>query len=161
MGIKPLFADFEPELATTRRVLERFPSGKGDWRPHEKSFSLGELATHIAQLPMTGLMVLQTEELDVASRKPAPPLGTSGELVAFFDKNVAQLNEAIDKAVPESLSTPWTLRTGERVLFQQPKVAALRVLMMSHIIHHRGQLTVYYRLLGVSVPVVYGRSADE
>jgi len=155
------FADFDAELATTRRVLERFPAGKSEWRPHQKSFSLGELATHIAQLPVSGIMVLTAEELDVASRKPMPPLATADELVKLLDENVAKLKEAIANADPGSLSKTWTLRAGERVIFQQPKSAALRVLMMSHIIHHRGQLTVYYRLLGVPVPVVYGRSADE
>jgi uncharacterized damage-inducible protein DinB len=155
------FADFEAELATTRRVLERYPAGKSDWRPHEKSFSLGGLATHIAQLPMTGVMVLTAEGFDVAARKPAPPLATADELVKLLDSNVAKLNDAIASAAPDSLSRPWTLREGERVIFQLPRSAALRVLVMSHIIHHRGQLTVYYRLLGVPVPVVYGRSADE
>jgi uncharacterized damage-inducible protein DinB len=90
-----------------------------------------------------------------------PPLATADELVKLLDKNVAQLKEAIANAAADSLSKPWTLRAGERVIFQQPRSAAIRVLMMSHIIHHRGQLTVYYRLLGVPVPVVYGRSADE
>ena len=156
-----LFGDFEQEFASTRRMLERFPDGKRDWRPHEKSRTLGELATHVADLPNRGTTVLETDEMTVGERPPLAPLGSATELVAFFDANAARARAAVGAADFASLERPWTIHRGAQVLATQPKRIMLRTLMMSHLVHHRAQLGVYYRLLGVPVPGVYGPSADE
>lgn len=156
-----LFADFEPELASTRRVLERFPDAKGDWRPHAKSRTLGELALHVADIPNRGTAILELDELDIAARQPLAPLGTAAELLTFFDANAARLRTALAAADMPLLERPWTLRRGPQVLVTQPRRVLLRLIMLSHLVHHRAQLGVYYRLLGVPVPGVYGPSADD
>ena len=156
-----LFADFDHELSTTRRFLERYPVGKGAWRPHEKSRPLGALATHVAAIPDRGRAIVETEELDVATLQPRPELESGEELVRFFDTNVAGLRAALAGADLAGLERLWTFRMGGQVLVQEPKRQLLRSMMMSHLIHHRAQLGVYYRLLGVPVPGAYGPTADE
>ena len=156
-----LYADFDAEFATTRRFLERYPAGKDDWRPHPSSRALRALANHVADLPGRGAMILQTDELDVAARQPRPELGVAAELVGSFDANVATLRTALAGVDLASLERQWVLRVGTRVLVQAPKRLLLRTMMMSHLVHHRAQLGVYYRLLGVPVPGAYGPSADE
>ena len=156
-----LYADFDHEFSTTRRFLERFPVGKGAWRPHEKSRPLGALATHVAAIPDRGRVILETEELDVGTLRPRPELESGEELVGFFDTNVAGLRAALASADLAALERLWTFRAGGQVLVQLPKRQLLRTMMMSHLIHHRAQLGVYYRLLGVPVPGAYGPTADE
>ena len=97
------FADLDQELASTRRILERFPDAKGDWGPHDKSRTIGQLAAHVANLPSLAAMILQTDYLDVMKRQPTPPATTAADLVAFFDGNVAMLKKAIDSATPDEL----------------------------------------------------------
>jgi uncharacterized damage-inducible protein DinB len=161
MTAEPLYADFDAEFATTRRFLERYPAGKDDWRPHPSSRPLRALANHVADLSGRGTMILETDEMDVATRQPRPELGTAAELVGMFDANVATLRTALARAELASLEQPWILRVGPRILVQAPKRLLLRTMLMSHLIHHRAQLGVYYRLLGVPVPGAYGPSADE
>ena len=161
MTAELLYADFDAEFATTRRFLERYPVGKDDWRPHPSSRALRALANHVAALPGRGTMILETDELDVATPPPRPELGVAAELVGLFDANVATLRTALAGAELASLEQPWALRLGARVLVQAPKRLLLRTMVMSHLIHHRAQLGVYYRLLGVPVPGAYGPSADE
>jgi len=156
-----LYADFDHELSTTRRFLERYPVGKGAWRPHEKSRPLGALATHVAAIPDRGRAILETEELDVATLQPRPELESGEELVRFFDANVGGLRAALTGADLAGLERLWTFRMGGQVLVQEPKRQLLRSMMMSHLIHHRAQLGIYYRLLGVPVPGAYGPTADE
>ena len=155
------FADLDQELASTRRILERFPDAKGDWGPHDKSRTIGQLAAHVANLPSLAAMILQTDYLDVMKRQPTPPATTAADLVAFFDGNVAMLKKAIDSATPDELDKSWSLKAGDRALITQTKRALLRVMFLSHMIHHRAQLGVYYRLLNVPVPGMYGPTADE
>jgi uncharacterized damage-inducible protein DinB len=155
------FGDLEQELASTRRMLERFPSGHDDWSPHEKSTPLARLATHVADIPNRGTAILETSEMDLSTRQPVPVLSTADDLLAFFDANVGRLRPLMAAADFASLRQPWTLRHGERTIFTAPKGALLRTLMISHFVHHRAQLGGYYRMLGVPVPGMYGPSADE
>ena len=156
-----LYEDLDRELASTRRVLERFPEGKSDWRPHEKSRPLGELAGHVAGMPGLGARILETDELDRSGRPTPPSLGTVAEALALFDGNVAKLRAALAKLDADGLDRTWTMRMGERVLVQNTKRLLMRVMVLSHMVHHRAQLGVYYRLLNVPVPGVYGPTADE
>lgn len=156
-----LFGDFPGEHAATRRMLERYPDGKGQWRPDEKSRPLGHLATHVAGIVSRGTAVLETDGMDVTNRQPPPTFDTARELLAYFDENVAAFTAALQKADYASLATTWAMRRGSQVLIERPKHHLLRVLMMSHLVHHRAQLGVYYRLLGVPVPGMYGPSADD
>ncbi len=161
-GAAPSFDDFDREVESTRRVLARFPDGRGDWRPHAKSRTIGQLASHVANIPIRGTSILETVELDMTKQAPpAAPPTTAAELVAAFDANVAGLRAAMAAASTAELSRDWTLRAGDRVILRQSKGSLLRLMVLSHIIHHRAQLGVYYRLLDIPVPGVYGPSADE
>ena len=157
-----LFADLADELAATRRMLERYPDEHADWRPHEKSMSLTELAAHLAELPHFGENIAQHPEFDFAKTPyVAPTARTRGEILELFDVTSAAAHEAIAALDSASLLANWTMRDGDVVYASGPRALYLRRFMISHIAHHRGQLTVYYRLLGVPVPGTYGPSADE
>lgn len=161
MTITTLFPELDNELTKTRRLLERFPDSKAGWTPHPKSKTLAELASHIAGIPRHGARLIETDELDVATRPTPVNASTAAELVQKFDEAVAALRAALPKATPESLEKPWTMRAGPKVLISAPRRLLLRDMLVSHIIHHRAQLGVYYRLLDVPVPGTYGPSADE
>ena len=156
-----LFSDFSLEFASTRRVLERYPDGKGSWRPHDRSRSLGELATHLADIVNRGTTILETESLEIGARKPVDSKDSSGELLAHFDAGVERLTAALAGASYEMLEKPWAMTRGGAVFRAMPRRVALRAVMMSHSVHHRAQLCVYYRLLDMPVPGVYGPSADD
>ena len=158
----PLLAEFQHESATTRKCLERLPESDFDWKPHEKSMTLGGLATHIAE--MTGWIpsTFETEEVDLASSGYVPPvITTSEDLVKLFDDNLAKAVETLKNASDESMMQTWTLRNGEHTIFSLPRAAVVRTLFINHVIHHRGQLAVYMRLRDIPVPSIYGPSADE
>lgn len=166
MGMKEgLLQEFEHEAASTRKVLERVPEDKFGWKPHAKSGTMIWLAGHIAQMGMWGAMTLNTPELDIMpggkQMEPPPPPKTSKELVAMFDANVQSTREALQKATDDDLKQPWSLLVNGKAQFTMPKIAVLRGMVMNHMIHHRGQLTVYLRLNDVPVPALYGPSADE
>jgi uncharacterized damage-inducible protein DinB len=156
-----LFSDFAGEHAATRRLLERVPDGHGEWRPHARSRTLAELATHVADIPNRGVEILTTAERDIATRRPTTPLATAAELVAHHDASVARLSDALAGASFESLEEEWVLRAGAHVFVRGPRRVLLRVVMMSHLVHHRAQLGVYLRLLDVPVPGMYGPSSDD
>jgi len=159
-----LLPELDQEMATTRRLLERVPDDRTGWKPHDKSMSLGRLATHVAELPGFVGMILGGEGFDLAARSSGyTPKTLNGhqEMVEEFDTNVRNARAALEKAENEALLQPWTLRRGEQVVFTLPRMAALRAMFFSHIIHHRGQLSVYLRLNDVPVPSIYGPSADE
>lgn len=157
-----LLAEFDQEMPSTRRTLERIPMDKYDWTPHAKSFSIGKLATHVAQIPNWATVTVQTDELDFAQQPSEPPNPrTTEELLAFFDQNVAEARAALAGMSEEEFEKPWTLRSGEKVFFTAPKAAVLRSFVMNHLVHHRAQLTVYLRLNDIPVPGLYGPSADE
>lgn len=154
--------DLEPELATTRRVLERIPDEHLGWTPHPKSWTLGMLATHVANLITWQSTVLGTEGLDLAAVPPAQAAPTSrDEILERFDGAAAGLRAAIGGATDEALMATWTLRKGDHVIMSQPRLAVFRTVGISHMVHHRAQLSVYLRLLDVPVPSMYGPSADE
>ncbi|HET7231072.1 MAG TPA: DinB family protein [Longimicrobium sp.] len=157
------FGDLEPELANTRRVLERVPDEHWEWKPHEKSTPLGRLATHLAEIPMLAMFVASRDEFNVAgaNRWPdGPPTNREGVLAAF-DNAVRMLTQAVDAVAPDAWGKTWQLKAGDQVFFSAPRAAALRAFGISHMVHHRAQLGVYLRLLDVPVPAIYGPSADE
>lgn len=155
------YADFPAEYTATRRFLERFPEGQGDWRPHEKSRTLAELATHVADLVNRGTAVLETDGMEVGARPPLAPLTSAQALLAHYEAGLARFTTALAAANLDLLSQPWTLSRGGHALLKESRRVLLRQLMMSHLVHHRAQLGVYYRLIGVAVPGAYGPSADE
>ena len=160
-----LLPEFDHEMANTRKALERVPEEKFGWKPHEKSMTLGRLATHVAELTGWVPTTLESESFDFAP-PGAPPIqpktaGSRAELLEMFDKNVATARAAISGASDAQLMVPWTLLAGGKTIFSMPRIAVLRGMVMNHIIHHRGQLTVYLRLNDVPVPALYGPSADE
>jgi uncharacterized damage-inducible protein DinB len=157
-----LLAEFDMEMAKTRHTLERLPEDKLDWTPDPKSMTMGRLAAHVAEMPGWAAMTLQTDELDVAAGSYVPLVAKSREhVLEIADRNVKVAREAIVAASDADFMKPWTLKAGERVFFTMPKAAVIRGMVMNHTIHHRGQLTVYYRMTGVPVPALYGPSADE
>ncbi len=157
-----LLAEFDKEVTTTRRVLERVPEDRFDWKPHAKSFSIGALAAHGAGLPTGAVETLTKSEIDLSPDQPPPAALPSREaLLAAFDANAAAARAALAGRSDAELAGTWSLKRGGRTLFSMPKAAVLRSFVFNHLIHHRGQLTVYLRLLDVPVPAVYGPSADE
>lgn len=161
MDGKALLPELDQEIASTRRMLERVPNDRLDFRPHEKSYSLLELASHISNLPSWAPMTLTTTELDLDQSFDRKVPTTTEEIVAELDRNAAEARTAIEKATPDDLGVPWTLRMGEQVFFTMPRAAVLRSFVLNHLIHHRAQLGVYLRLLDVPVPGMYGPSADD
>jgi uncharacterized damage-inducible protein DinB len=164
MAIKDaLLPEFDHEMGTTRRLLERTPEAEFGWKPHDKSFSLGQLAGHIANIPHWVDAILQNTVFDVESagdtRPKAPP--TIADLVSQFDKNVAAARAGIAATGDSEMLAPWTFKSGGHVVFTLPRAAALRSFILNHLIHHRGQLSVYLRLKNVPLPSIYGPTADE
>jgi uncharacterized damage-inducible protein DinB len=159
---QPLLAELAQEAATTRRMLERVPAAHIPWQPHAKSMTLGRLATHIAELPSWMTMTLKTTYLDFAESEWKPRVfSTSDELVAHFDEVLAEATEALQAATDEDLFVPWSMKQGEQVFFTMPRIQVIRSMVLNHMVHHRGQLSVYLRLLDVPVPGSYGPTADE
>jgi uncharacterized damage-inducible protein DinB len=156
-----LLPEFDMEMSNTRKALERIPTDKLDWSPHAKSFTMGKLGTHLAMLPTWTNVTLDTSDLDVSQPFDQPKPATTEELLALFDQNVAAARTALAGAADEAFFQSWTLRNGEQTIFTLPKIAVMRGFVLNHIIHHRGQLTVYLRLNDLPVPSIYGPSADE
>ena len=157
-----LFPDLESELSTTRRMLERVPNGNNDWRPHMKSRTLGELATHLAQLPGFGLLMATRNEHDgLAPRPPEPRFATSAERVRMFDELSTQLRAILQQMTWDQANALWKLRLGDKVVASSPRAQIIRTVFVTHSAHHRAQLGVYLRMLETPVPWSYGRSADE
>jgi uncharacterized damage-inducible protein DinB len=157
-----LLPEFDQEMANTRRVLERVPEDQIGWKPHEKSMTLGRLATHVAELAGWAAFFLKGEFLDLAAMDYKPHVASSRqELLELFDSNVAESRAAIEATEDPAFRELWTLRKGDHVIFTLPRVAVMRSMLLNHLIHHRGQLTVYLRLTGIPVPGLYGPSADE
>jgi uncharacterized damage-inducible protein DinB len=143
-------------------MLERVPNGNEDWRPHAKSRTLGELATHVAQLPGFGIMMLTNDEFDgLAGRREEPKLTSSADRVKLFDELSAQMKRIAQQLTWERAGSTWTLRLGDRIVFQAPRTTIFRTVFITHSAHHRAQLGTYLRMLETPVPWSYGRSADE
>jgi uncharacterized damage-inducible protein DinB len=157
--LESLLNEYDAEMAATRRLLERLPVDRLDWKPHPKSKSLGELASHVTELPRWGLR-LQKEEFAVGSEK-APPLETASAYMERFDTNVRESRAAIAALTPDELEKEFAVTRGGQLFFKLKKRSMLRRTLLNHLIHHRGQLTVYLRLQEVPLPPVYGPTADE
>ena len=158
-----LLAEFDHEVATTRRLLERLPDEpeRLAWKPHPKSMSLGGLATHLSNLPVWGGSILSASFFDLGTLPPNVQEKTSRrEILAAFDENSRQTRAAMDRTDAEYLDR-WTLKRGDQEMFSMPKIAAFRTFLMYHLVHHRGQLSVYLRLNDIPVPAIYGPTADE
>lgn len=157
-----MLPEFDQEMEATRRVLERVPDDRFDWKPHERSMTLGALAVHLAYLPGWAVETLERDEMDLdVDGGERPELSTSEEVLARFDESAGSARAAIEGASDERWFSTWTLRNEGTELFSAPKVGVLRSFVLNHIIHHRGQLTVFLRLLDVPVPQTYGPTADE
>ena len=152
-------AELDAEMPPTRRLLERVPSAKGDWKPHPKSFSLAHLAQLVARMPGWLTHTMNQPSLDLSSA-PRYSNETTEALVAEFDRCVKEAREVLAKAKDEDFSEPWSLTMGRRVLMTMPRLVIMRQ-NINHLAHHRGQLTVYLRLLDVPLPSIYGPTADE
>ena len=163
MAIKDAFiAELKHESFLTKRILERVPLDKKDWKPHEKSMTLGRLATHIAQTPHWISDIYNIDDFDFATRHFQPTVaGTTEELMKIFQDTLETALADLESTSDEDFSKTWLVRAGEKVMFNTPKKVALRGWAYSHMIHHRGQLSVYLRLLDVPVPGIYGPTADE
>lgn len=166
MQMTDLFlAELEREAAATRRVLERVPEGRNDWKPHEKSMPLGYLATLVATMPGWIDMMVNQDELDMRPaggvRYKQPDLRTRQELLDALDASLAKARTALASTTDEHLMTPWRFLVAGKVASEQPRHIMIRDAVFNHIAHHRGQLTVYLRLSDVPVPAIYGPSADE
>ncbi len=158
MDTGELLREFDQEMATTRRLLERVPDAQGAWKPHAKSFPLGHLAQLVATMPGWITQLLTETRLDL-SAGPGYRLQSTEDLLRQFDQHVAQARAAIAAAGPADLAVPWSLTHGEAVLFTAPRSEVLRQ-TINHLVHHRGQLSVYLRLLDVPLPSIYGPTAD-
>lgn len=159
-----ILAELDHELANTRKMLERVPFEHADYQPHPKSMSLGQLAAHIVNLLAFNTLFVQADSRDVLdpnAPKPGPRPTSSEELLARFDEYSADLREALRTSDDEKLTHDFKFHRGEHVIFNHSKGAAIRLMGLNHSIHHRGQLSVYLRLLDVPVPGLYGPSADE
>lgn len=165
MQLTELFlAEIDREAERSKRALENVPEGKREWKPHEKSMAFGYLSDMVANMPAWAAMAITQNELDLnppeGSKHKQVPLNTSAELVAALQKSVAQARTALQGTTDEFLMTPWRLLVGGQVVMEMPRHVVIRD-MLNHMAHHRGQMTVYLRLLGATVPALYGPSADD
>lgn len=160
-----ILPEFDQEMASTRKVLERIPDDKLDWKPHPKSHTIGWNAIHLAELPGWLTMVLNTTSLDIApvGGEPyrSPALGSRREILETFDRNVAAARQALVEVKEESVGVPWTLEQAGQPIFTMPRAAVIRSMVLNHLIHHRAILLVYLRLNDVPIPGMYGPSGDE
>ena len=160
-----LLPEFDHEMANTRRTLERIPEDKLSWKPHQKSTTMGGLATHLANIPAWAVNTINDNSFDLsppgAAPSRIPQANSRTEVLEMFDQNVAAARAAVAASSDEHLLKPWSLLSGGRTIFTLPRIAVVRSMVMSHTIHHRAQLGVYLRLNDVPVPAVYGPSADE
>jgi uncharacterized damage-inducible protein DinB len=160
-----MLPEFDEEMKNTRKVLERIPDEKWGWKPHEKSGTMGWLAAHVGTVPEWIAVTINTEELDYAPVNgpgyQPPKITNRKELLAEFDKASAAARTALASVSDQEIMKGWKLLAGGKEIFTLPRVACIRSMCMNHMIHHRAQLTVYFRLVGVPVPGVYGPSADE
>jgi uncharacterized damage-inducible protein DinB len=159
-----LLPEYDHEMGTTRRLLERVPEADFGWKPHDKSMSLGQLAGHIANIPMWCSTVLDHPVFDLASigedARPRQPVSKSALLEAF-DKQVAAARASLTRRTDPEMLARWTLKQGDHEIFTLPRISAIRSFVMNHTIHHRGQLSVYLRLRNIPLPPIYGPTADE
>ncbi len=161
-SLEAVVNEFRDEVAITKRVLERVPGDKLTWKPHQKSMSLGQLAWHVATVPGGLARILQQDSFDVTQGTFVPPSPkTLEEVLAAYEQSVRDGEQFLRSLTQDKASAKWHLLKKDRELFARPRIEVVRTIMLNHWYHHRGQLSVYLRLLEVPVPVIYGRSADE
>jgi len=160
--IDTLLPEFDREMGQTRKVLGRVPDGQFDWRPHPTSMTLGRLAEHLAEFPAWVTIAMTQRELEM-SVKPAShvPPATGAEVLALFDANLTIGRRHLEHKTDAEFDAPWTLKMGGKEVFTMPKATVMRAFVLNHMVHHRGQMTVYLRMLGVKIPSIYGPSGDE
>lgn len=157
-----LIAELKHEAAKTKKMIERVPVEKADWKPHDKSMTLGRLTMHVIEMAGWITVTIKQDELDFAKGyTPTSFPSDNAGLVKLLDKLVAEAENALEESSDEDLHKPWTLRNGDHIYFTLPRIMVLRDFCYNHIVHHRGQLSVYLRLLNVPVPGMYGPSADD
>lgn len=159
-----LLPEYDAEIVTTRRVLERVPDDKAEWQPHEKAFKMAHLAQLVARLPEWVSMTLEKTELDIApvnGPRTGYTIEKTATLLDTFDRNAKAGRAAIEKATDADLQVPWTLKAAGQPVLTQPRYMILRQMVLNHLVHHRAQLALYLRLTGQKVPQMYGPSADE
>jgi uncharacterized damage-inducible protein DinB len=156
-----LLPEFDREMTVTRRLLERVPEDRFAWKPHARSMSLGELASHIATLAGWGAVTLDQSEIDMGGANTNAVATSRADLLARFDGHVADTRAALTGKSDAEMMAKWSLKQNGRTLFTMPKTAVWRSFVLNHLVHHRGQLSVYLRLNDVPVPAMYGPSADE
>jgi uncharacterized damage-inducible protein DinB len=160
--LDPMLSEFREEVATTRRVLERVPADKLMWKPHAKSMTLGQLAIHIATVPGRLAQITKGESFDVTQGSFVPPQPKDmEEIKAAFEQSVKDVEAHLTGMTEQASQGKWRLMLGDKQIFERPRVEVMRSIMLNHWYHHRGQMSVYLRMLDVPVPVIYGRSADE
>jgi uncharacterized damage-inducible protein DinB len=162
--VDALLHEYDHELATTRRVLERVPEVEFGWKPHDKSMTLGQLATHVASIPWWLTMALEAGFHDVAPGARGSGLETARSRTALleeFDASVKKARASLARASDAEMLAPWTLKFNGQEIFTMPRTTVVRSFVLNHLIHHRGQLSVYLRLKDVPVPAIYGPTADE
>ena len=159
--VTPIAQEFRAEVAITKRLLDCIPADKLTWKPHPKSMSLGQLAGHVAAIPGRISQMAQADSFDVLKASFVPPQPNSREeILATFEQSVGDAEQNLQSFTDERMAGTFRLMKGEQELFRQPRAAMIRTIMLNHWYHHRGQLSVYLRLLDVRLPVIYGRSAD-
>jgi uncharacterized damage-inducible protein DinB len=158
-----LLPEFDREMGITRRLLERLPDHQFAWKPHDKSMTLGRLAEHLAELPGWCKVTIEDSGIDVGVGRPVGyvPPATRAAVLQMFDANVAAARAALNGRSDAELMAPWTLKAQGKELFTMPKATVLRGFVMNHLVHHRGQMSVYLRLQNIPIPSMYGPSADE
>jgi uncharacterized damage-inducible protein DinB len=154
--------EYDHEMGTTRKLLERLPQERFGWKPHDKSMSLGRLATHLAEMPAWGSTVLNQDVFDMSPDSYVPrEEATRADVLKLFDNNVAAARALFASKSDAELMASWTFKSNGQVMFSMPKIAVIRSMVLNHMVHHRGQLSVYLRMQNVPLPAMYGPSADE
>lgn len=161
--IDTLLPEFDREMGQTRKLLERVPDGQFDWKPHQTSVTLGRLAEHLTEMPGWATTTMTRSALEMTSGRPPgyQPPGTRDAVLAVFDANLKTGRLNLAGKTDAEFRAPWTLTAGGKEVFTMPKVAVMRSFVLNHMVHHRGQLSVYLRMLGVKIPSIYGPSGDE
>lgn len=159
--INALLQELEQEITSTSSLLERVPDDKLDWKPHPKSMTLGQLALHVAEIPGLVAEYAKNGTVTAADLIKHPQAENKADIIDGFRRSIANAKDFLDKANESDLNVSWTITDEDKILLEIPKASLCRMLMFNHWFHHRGQLTVYLRLLDVKIPAVYGPSADE
>jgi len=161
--IDALLPEFDREMGLTRRALERVPDGQFEWRPHPTSVTLGRLAEHLTEMPQWATITMTQAGIEMTTARPPDYVSpaTRAQLLAQFDKYLKEGRGHVAGKIDGEFNAPWTLKAGGKEVFTMPKIAVMRNFVLNHMIHHRGQLVVYLRMLGVPVPSIYGPSGDE